>query len=133
MNDVIPSTLATYARVHAAMPGVVTELSPELRSALADFATATPAPPSDRDAASLAVELLESDPVTAARLRNLPSPRTFIDGPTITVTAAVLIALQTHVRFERTPDGKWSILIEKQPTSDTILGQLVSALLAKLK
>ena len=46
---------------------------------------------------------------------------------------AVLIVLQTHVKFERTPDGKWSLKVEKKPTSDSLLKGLVQKLIGSAK
>ena len=51
---------------------------------------------------------------------------------TVVVIAAALIALQTHVRFERGTDGKLSFLIEKKATKDTLLKPLVEKLISYL-
>ena len=34
--------------------------------------------------------------------------------------SAVLIVLQTHLRFEKDKQGKWSIIMEKKPTDATL-------------
>lgn len=44
------------------------------------------------------------------------------------LTAAVLVVLQMHVRFERTSDGKWRLKIEKKAASDALLKGLVQKL-----
>ena len=54
-------------------------------------------------------------------------------GASIALTAAVLIVLQTRVKFERGRDGKYSLLVEKKPTSDALLKGLVQKLLSYAK
>jgi len=41
--------------------------------------------------------------------------------------------LQTHVKFERRPDGKWSLQLDKKPTSDALLKGLVQKLISYAK
>jgi hypothetical protein len=55
------------------------------------------------------------------------------DFGTMGITAAVLIILQTHVRFDRHSDGTWSMKLEKKPTSDTLLKGLVQKLISFAK
>ena len=54
-------------------------------------------------------------------------------GATVGITVAVLIVLQTHIRFERESDGKWSLKVEKKPTSDALLKGLVQKLISFAK
>ena len=49
------------------------------------------------------------------------------------MTTAVIIVLQTDVRFERREDGKWSVKVEKKPSSDSQVKALVQKLLAHIK
>jgi hypothetical protein len=62
-----------------------------------------------------------------------PQPQSlqkFDFGASIALTAAVLIVLQTHIRFERGTDGKYNLLVEKKPTSDALLKGLVQKLIS---
>jgi hypothetical protein len=43
---------------------------------------------------------------------------------------AILIVLQTHLKFERSPDGRWSLKLEKKPTDNALLKDLVKKLLS---
>ncbi len=54
-------------------------------------------------------------------------------GATIALTVAVLFVLQTHINFERRPDGTWSLQVEKNPTSDALLKGLVQKLIGFAK
>ena len=54
-------------------------------------------------------------------------------GATIGITAAVVFVLQTHVKFDRQPDGKWSLQLEKKPTKDALLKGLVQKLISYAK
>ena len=49
---------------------------------------------------------------------------------TALLVPAVLVVLQTHLKFKRFPDGKWSIKIEKKPTDNDLLKSIVRKLLA---
>jgi len=50
----------------------------------------------------------------------------------LALATAVLIVLQTHVRFQRDAQGKWTLTIEKKPASDSLLKDLAQKLLAYL-
>ena len=64
---------------------------------------------------------------------NLPETRSRFDaGATLALAAAVLNALQTNVPFQRNERGKWTLTIEKKPTSERLLKGLVQKLLAYL-
>lgn len=91
------------------------------------------AAPSDAEAAGIALELLAAEPRFAApieAMRNGPQVKSF--GPGVVegtfLIAGLLLALQTHIEFERDKDGRWSVKIIKKPTSDTLLGPLVKKL-----
>lgn len=49
---------------------------------------------------------------------------------TITLVTAALVVLQSHVQFERGKDGRWTVKVEKKPTSNELLKPLVQKLLA---
>jgi hypothetical protein len=58
-------------------------------------------------------------------------PRQFV--PVIeaaVLVPAVLIVLQTHIKFERDLDGRWSLKMEKKPTDNALLKDLVKKLLS---
>jgi len=81
--------------------------------------------------------VLAEDPETrqaiATMAANLPeTPSKFDAGATLALATAVLIVLQTHVRFQRDAQGKWTLTIEKKPASDSLLKDLAQKLLAYL-
>jgi hypothetical protein len=45
------------------------------------------------------------------------------------VLSMVGVVLQTEVKVERDPDGKWHILLHKRPARDSTVGQLLSKLI----
>lgn len=130
--------LATAARPHMHAPGVETSLAPDLAAALSQ-ASGGPPPgvaPSDGNIARAALLLLADDPSTApaiAALLDGPKPERFdvtlAEG--VGILALALAVLQTHFRFKRDPKGKWEILIEKRPTSDSLLKSLASLVAKK--
>ena len=62
-----------------------------------------------------------------------PMPDRFIGVlETAAVVSAVLIVLQTHVKFERDKEGRYTVLIEKKPTDESLLKGLVKKLLSVL-
>lgn len=63
-------------------------------------------------------------------LVSAPPPQRFDPASTLAVTAAVLLVLQTHVRFARDKAGQWSLTIEKKPTTESLLKPLVQKLLS---
>jgi hypothetical protein len=96
-------------------------------------APATTVPPDEGDLARTALRLLAADPATEPRLTALldgPRAERFIEPSSIAITTAVLLALQLHVRIERTKDGQWKLLIEKPSMSGTVLKPLVDKLVA---
>ena len=115
--------------------------SPDIAKALAnEFQIAEPsggaAKVSEGELARQALLVLAEDPEAAIaieRLASMPadSAQTFDFG--IGLAVAVLIVLQTHVKFERDPNGKWSLQVEKKPTSDTMVKGLVQKLIGFAK
>ena len=117
--------------------GRQTELTPEIRRSLQEEFGVAPAPdrPSEGDLARQALIVLAQDPETYEAITALskgPPPQRFEPVATVVIVAAALIALQTHVRFERSTGGKLSLLIEKKPTKDTLLKPLVQKLISYL-
>ncbi|MER2531235.1 MAG: hypothetical protein ABTR54_06460 [Candidatus Competibacter sp.] len=126
--------LATFARAQATPTETV--LTPELRQALQEFTTgleAAAVSASDGDLARAALLLLVDDPQQQPILTALiegPAPTKFGVLETVAIISAVLVVLQTHVKFERDKDGRWSVKIEKKPTDSSLLKPLVQKLLS---
>jgi hypothetical protein len=117
--------------------GRETELTPEIRRALQEEFGVASAPdrPSDGDLSRQALVVLAQDPKTHDAITALskgPQPQSFEPVTTVVIVAAALIALQTHVRFERDAGGKLRLLIEKKSTKDTLLKPLVQKLISYL-
>jgi hypothetical protein len=111
-----------------------------LRQALAGEFQIEPgaAPVSEGELARQALLVLAEDPETHKAIETMAaaaerSPQKFDFGATIGITAAVLFVLQAHLKFERRPDGKWSLQLEKKPTSDALLKGLVQKLISYAK
>jgi hypothetical protein len=62
---------------------------------------------------------------TLAQLLNGFPPERFLNGTSIALGTAVLILLQTLVRFERDNDGNGSVVIEKEAASSDLLRTVV--------
>ena len=80
------------------------------------------------DLARTALRLLAADPAHHEGLEYLLSSAgtaRFAVAESVVLASAVLIALQTHVRFERNKDGTWSVKIEKKPTDTSLLKELL--------
>jgi hypothetical protein len=115
--------------------------SPDIGKALAnEFQIAEPSggatPISEGELSRQALLVLAEDPETAKAIEKLASTptdnvETFDFG--IGLTVAVLIVLQSHVKFERDPNGKWSLKVEKKPTSDSLVKGLVQKLIGFAK
>jgi hypothetical protein len=118
--------------------GRQTELTPEIRRSLQEEFGVAPAPdhPSEGDLSRQALIVLAQDPETDEAITALskgPPPQRFEPVTTVVVVvAAALVALQTHVRFERDVGGKLKLLIENKPTKDTLLKPLVQKLISYL-
>lgn len=131
--------LSVIGRGRAESEGGVRALDPALRQALAAFArnmrpTLESTSTSAGDLARQALLLLAEDSATrdaiAAMAANWQSQRRKFDfGATLAITTAVLVVLQTHIKFERSPDGQWSMKFEKKPTSEALLKTLLQKFL----
>jgi hypothetical protein len=90
-------------------------------------------PPSEGELARAALRVIVSDPehrIGVQALLDHPQGEKFLVVETAAVVSLILIALQTHVRFERNPQGKWSVKVEKKPTDSSLLKDLVKKLLS---
>ena len=133
-------TLAVIARSRARIVGEDIPWNSSLCQALAGEFHVEPgaAPVSAGELARQALLVLAEDPETQKAIETMAvaaeaSPQKFDFGATIGITAAVLFVLQTHIKFERRPDGKWSLQLEKKPTSDALLKSLVQKLISYAK
>jgi len=129
---------ATAGRVLAGYAGAqgesqVRDCPPELRAAMAaEFGPSTEPRAGEGDLARAALRVICQDPAQAQVLRAMANgPRAERLGvlTAIGLVAAVLVVLQTHVKFDRDKQGQWCLKIEKKPTSDKLLRDLVHKLL----
>jgi hypothetical protein len=126
---------------HHIAPGSALELTPVLRRELAaafDLTDASLSPVSEGELVQQALLVLAQDPEIAAAIQSMAAqpaagPQKFDFGASLALTAAALIVLQTRYKFERHKDGAWSITLEKKPTSEAILKDLVRKLLGYTK
>jgi hypothetical protein len=106
-----------------------TEVTSAQRAALRDAVDAAPDPSAEAgDLARAVLRLHAQDPAnrdTLAQLLNGSSPERFLNGTSIALGTAVLILLQTHLRFERDADGNWTVVIEKEAASTNLLRSVV--------
>ena len=121
--------------------GLQTDLTPDLRRDLTAAYGLAPIAPSEGDLARETLLFLARDPALIPVLTALldgPQAESFgktpavrsIGGKAITVTVAVLLALQTHLHVERNAEGQWNLLIDKPTASDDLLKPIVQKLLA---
>jgi hypothetical protein len=127
--------LATVAQARLRTGAVTLEPTADLGRVLAEGLAVTPPeePTSEADIARLALRMLAEDPSTReviVALASAPRPERFDPGTTLAVTTAVLLVLQTHIRFNRDKAGKWTLTVEKKPTTESLLKPLVQKLLS---
>lgn len=143
MNDIISSMndatakqiLDAFVRARLSTEHRQTELTDSMCEALQDEFAVSPSAdaPSDGDLAREALLILAEDPEVREHIEMLAKAgptRGFDLGAGLAITSAVLLVLQTHIRFERQDSGKWSLLIEKKPTKEGLLKPLVQRLLS---
>jgi hypothetical protein len=129
--------LETFAGSFLRSGDYETEFSRELAGALKDsFGIEAPAAvASEGDLAREALLVLAQDPEMGSRVSVLIDrpPEKFLGvGTSIGVLAAVMVVLQTQVKFKRDKDGKWEILIDKKAAEDSVLKPLIAKLLSFL-
>ena len=125
--------LRTYAGTLARSQGFETELNADARTALVEHFNAPPThqAPSDGEVAKRALALLADDPEIQPRLRAMVERQAeqFGFGPgAVALAVAAIIALQTHVKFQRKADGAWSLSIEKKPSQQGLVKMLAQAI-----
>ena len=129
--------LATLTRAQEQDPGTAPpEPTPDVQRSLQEAFGAAPEASgvSEGDLARAALHLYALDPSYRAGLEALlenPPPQRFLVGE-VALAAAVLVALQLHVRFERKGDGTWSVLVEKPSAGEEVLKPVVEKLLGFL-
>lgn len=132
--------LISIAKSRGANEKIETEWSPEISNILEAEFGQSPATQkaTTGDAARQALLLLSVIPEYQApliALVNGPKTESFTTDP-VTIAAVVtaaLMILQTHVKFERDKQGKWTVKVEKKATSDRLLKPLVQKLLSLMK
>lgn len=88
---------------------------------------------SEGDLARAALLVIASDPEHRTGIEAMldnPAGEKFVVVETALLVSAVLIALQTHVRFERDKQGKWNVMVEKKPTDSSLLKDFVKKLIS---
>jgi hypothetical protein len=83
--------------------------------------------------ARAALLVIASDPEHRTGIEamlNNPGGEKFVVVETALLVSGVLIALQTHVRFERDKQGKWEVKFEKKATDSSLLRDLVKKLIS---
>lgn len=114
--------------------------SADLRAALSEYfaVAAPPSPASAGELARHALLVLAQDPDTRLAIESLASTgpsdrRHTLDGAvSITLTAAVLIALRTQLEISRDRSGKWSFKLKTKSLADSTLKPLVEKLISYL-
>jgi hypothetical protein len=89
--------------------------------------------PSEGELARAALRVIASDPehqIGMQALLDHPQTEKFVVVETAVLVPLVLIALQTHFKFERDQLGKWTVKVEKKPTDASLLKDLVKKLLS---
>ncbi|HEY6250896.1 MAG TPA: hypothetical protein VI685_13125 [Candidatus Angelobacter sp.] len=128
--------LSAVVRSHAGSGAGMPPLSGDLKTVLIREFQIAPGtrPVSGGELARQALLVLAEDPATRAAIETMAanwddSRQKFDFGASLGIAAAVLLVLQTHIKFEKTPDGKWSLKVEKKPTSEGLLKALVEKLI----
>ena len=135
--------IGAIARSRATLFKVPVTWSPDLRQAFVAFSRDSQLSPdatpiSEGELARQALLVLAEDLETHKAIETMAAGwkdqrQKFDLGATLGITAAVLIVLQTNIRFERTSDGKWNLKIEKNATSDALLKGLIQKLISFTK
>jgi len=127
--------LRSFAQAEIHRGELTTELQPELRRALEEQFGAEQAAAGEGDLARAALLLIAQDPQYRPALEALiagPQPTRMGPVTTIALVTAALIALQTHVRFERDQQGRIRLKIEHKPMSDRLLKDVIQKLFGYL-
>ena len=117
--------LLTIAKAETRRGGYETRMNAELGTALSETlgGPEVSTPLSEGELARQALLLLSEDPFRRASIEALihePPPEHFGVGTTIALVAALLFVLQTRFEFERDKDGRYTIKVQKKPTSESL-------------
>ncbi len=131
------SILSTIAQSRMRSGDCVTQPDSGIQSALesAFELPKSPDTPTQGELARQALLFLADDPAykePLSAMLNGPRTKSFGTDPvtlTIVITAA-LVVLQTRVKIEKDKEGKWTVLIDRKATSDSLLKTLVKNLIA---
>ena len=107
-------------------------VSEQLREEL-ELPDQTGSTPTEGELARAALRAIASDPEHREGIQALldnPPTEKFVVIETAAVVSLALVALQTHFRFERDKQGKWTVKLEKKPTDSSLLKDLVKKLLS---
>ena len=123
--------LRTFSTARSRHGDFQTEWSSEFRQALVESTDASDAADAvgEGELAREALLMLADDPDSRQGLMALiegPAAQRFFDPTNIAVGVAALIALQTHVKFEWTKDGKIHLKIEKKPLPVELMRKLLA-------
>jgi hypothetical protein len=110
----------------------------DVQAALAKaFGKSSQSETSRGELARSALDLLTEDPAFAEPIHlmamqpiSVATRHRYLDVSTIAITTAVLLVLQTRIKFKLDDNGKWSVEIHKKAASDAILKLVVQRLLA---
>ncbi len=123
--------LQTYSAAQCRRGNFETRMSDELRQGLVKELDGFELPDAvnEGDLAREALLILAHDqnnvePLTA--LIESTSPERFLTAETIAIGVAALVALQTHVKFERTKEGKIHFKLERKPLPSELIAKLIS-------
>ena len=93
----------------------------------------TAAPINEGDMARSALLFLASEPDyregLAALVASPPPERLLGPWEAMALASAVLAVLQTHFKFERDKQGRWTVNLEKKPTDAQLLKSVIQKLL----
>jgi hypothetical protein len=109
--------------------GLVTDLSDDLRAALAEKISVGTVPKGSASEAKVArlglVLLAEAYPSETEKLLNTAHTEAVLEIAAVTLA---LVILQTKVKITKGKGGKWSVEIEKAAASDSLLIQFVKSI-----
>jgi hypothetical protein len=87
--------------------------------------------------ARLTLKLFAEDPRWAPLIRKLitepiPHEAGQLFAAEAVLITALIVALQTHVKLQRTAEGRWIFSLEKKPTSQSLVASVIKPVLSKL-
>lgn len=132
--------LMDIVKSRSANEGIETEWSPEIAAIMESEFGQTQATErvTTGNAARQALLLLSDIPEYQTVLEALvkgPKAESYAADPIamVAVATAAFMVLQTHVKFERDKQGKWTLKVEKKATSDKLLKPLAQKILSLMK